>query len=225
MLVTRASHITMPFHHSPWVKLEADDFSAVVSSSSILAHASSGFLAHQAEFALAQDSRHAAVRLDCSSDVAKEVVQLLRLGPSHYAPPSDTRLLRALQHQLDYLGISCACVGSHTVADAQKVLLLPSYFAPAMPSSSSNDSSSNSSRSGGGPLLIYSSGAGGWTLKTAEKVPRLQSLEGVGSYIGSSSVKVAVLRAESIGSGELSALKSIQHLITNSWAMHGEPAC
>ncbi|WIA13248.1 hypothetical protein OEZ85_006838 [Tetradesmus obliquus] len=70
-----------------------------------------------------------------------------------------------------------------------------------MPSSSSDDSSSNSSRSGGGPLLIYSSGAGGWTLKTAEKVPRLQSLEGVGSYIGSRSVRVAVLRAESIGSG------------------------
>jgi hypothetical protein len=190
--------VDMPFSHSAWIKLEADDFAAIVSANSIAAHASYGFLAHQAEFELAQDSRPAAVRLDCSSDVAKEVVQLLRIGPTHYAPPSDQRLLRALQHQLDYLGISCASIGSHRVTDAQEVLLLPAYLTPAI----SNSSSSN--RQPGG-VPIYSSGARGWALKAAAEHQDqcLQSMACAHSedgFFGTSS-KAAVLRAESIGAG------------------------
>jgi hypothetical protein len=197
LLVTHRTPV--PYHNaairSAWVKLEADDYSAVVSANSIAAHASYGFLAHQVEFELAQHSRPAAVRLDCSSDVAKEVVQLLRVGPAHYSPPSDPRVLRALQHQLDYLGISCACVGSHHVTDAQEVLMLPSYLTPAI--------SGNRRLTGG--LPVYSSGAKGWALKAAEQHPWLQSMDSMqdaDGFVGSST-KVAVLRAESTGAGRV----------------------
>jgi hypothetical protein len=39
----------------------------------------------------------------------QEVVSVLRQG-SGYEPPSDQRLLRALQQQLDYLGLAAATV-------------------------------------------------------------------------------------------------------------------
>jgi hypothetical protein len=189
----------MPLYRSAWIKLEADDFAAVVSTSSIAANASYGFLADQVEFELSQEARSAAVRLNCSSDVAKEIVQLLRLGTGLYAPPSDPRLLRALQQQLDYLGISCASVGSHHVPDSQEVLLVPSYLTPAMSSSQQQT----------GALPVYSNGARGWALKAAEQDASLQDMDSRRSSSGSSldgfdgsSMKAAVLRAESTGAGE-----------------------
>jgi hypothetical protein len=188
-----------PLHRSAWIKLEADDFAAVVSTSSIAAHASYGYLADQVEFELSQEARSAAVRLNCSSDVAKEIVQLLRLGPGLYAPPSDPRLLRALQQRLDYLGISCSSVGSHHVPDSQEELLVPSYLTPAM----------SSSKQQIGALPIYSNGARGWALKAAEQDADLQDMassrrsssSSLDGFSGSS-MKAAVLRAASTGAGE-----------------------
>jgi hypothetical protein len=71
-----------------------------------------------------QLARFAAAALHADSDeaVAKEVVALLRQRGS-YSPPSDGRLLRALQHQLDSLGLP----GPQAVA-GQEVLLVPSYL-------------------------------------------------------------------------------------------------
>jgi hypothetical protein len=185
----------MSLDRSAWIKLEADDYAAVVSSSSIAVNASYGFLAGQVESELSQEARSAAVRLDCSSDVAKEIVQLLRLGPAHYTAPSDPRLLRALQHQLDDLGISCSSVGSHHVPDSQEVLQVPAYLTPAM----------SGSKQQSGALPVYSNRARGWALKTAEQDSHLQGMTSSSSSLdgfSGSSMKAAVLRAESTGAGE-----------------------
>jgi hypothetical protein len=71
-----------------------------------------------------QLARFAAAALHAASDeaVAREVVALLRQRGS-YSPPSDGRLLRALQHQLDFLGLP----GPQAVG-GQEMLLVPSYI-------------------------------------------------------------------------------------------------
>lgn len=45
----------------------------------------------------------------------QEVVSVLRQG-SRYEPPSDQRLLRALQQQVDYLGLAAPTVSHGTAA-------------------------------------------------------------------------------------------------------------
>jgi hypothetical protein len=69
-------------------------------------------------------SRFAAAALHAVSceDVAKEVVALLRQRGS-YNPPSDGRRLRALQHQLDFLGLP-----GPAAVNGQEVLLVPGYI-------------------------------------------------------------------------------------------------
>lgn len=87
-----------------YFKLQADGFQAVVATQSVtsLCHENSHLL-QMLNHELGEPDP--AVRLNCSEAVTKEVVEALRLG-SRYLAPSDPRLLNAMQHQLDYLGIS-----------------------------------------------------------------------------------------------------------------------
>ncbi|KAF8067165.1 Klhl23 [Scenedesmus sp. PABB004] len=84
-----------------WLRLCADDWSAVVSVASLRRHQDS-LLAGLADAALA--AGRDALRLDASADVAREVVAVLRLRDS-YRPPADARLAAALRHTLDFLGV------------------------------------------------------------------------------------------------------------------------
>lgn len=84
-----------------WLQLQADDYSATVSLQTLHRHPDS-LLAGLADTALAHGRD--VLRLDMSAEVAREVVAVLRLGES-YTPPADSRLLTALKHTLDYLGL------------------------------------------------------------------------------------------------------------------------
>lgn len=91
-------------------------------SQSTLSAYPGSLLANLVEMELAQPSpMRPCIRLDCCEAVAREVVSLLRQRGS-YTPPSDQRLLRALQHQLDFLGIPMT-----PEARGQEVVLVPSY--------------------------------------------------------------------------------------------------
>lgn len=87
--------------HCQWLQLQADDYSAWVSLHTLRKHPES-LLAGLADTVLSHGSDR--LRLDMSPDVAQEVVSVLRLGEG-YVPPTDHRLVAALQHQLDYLGL------------------------------------------------------------------------------------------------------------------------
>lgn len=87
-----------------YFRLLADGYQAVVATESVTS------LCNE-DSHLLQMLNHAmgdpdpAVHLNCSEAVAKEAVEALRLG-SRYFAPADHRLLNAVQHQLDYLGVS-----------------------------------------------------------------------------------------------------------------------
>lgn len=76
-----------------WLQLQADDYSAWVSLQTLHRHPDS-LLAGVADTALSHGRD--VLRLDMSADVAREVVEVLRLGDS-YQPPADSRLLTALK--------------------------------------------------------------------------------------------------------------------------------
>ena len=91
-----------------WIKLQADDFEAVIPSQSILAYTGS-FIAELARLALANaegSSTVAPIRLDCSAEVLKEVVQYIRESNSLYEFPADARLCFRVRRQLNYLGLN-----------------------------------------------------------------------------------------------------------------------
>jgi hypothetical protein len=63
-----------------------------------------------------------AVRLDTSAAVAAEVVAALRHGPSYMLPAGDRRLLAAVKHQFDFLGVQL-----QPAAGDQQYVVVPSY--------------------------------------------------------------------------------------------------
>jgi phosphosulfolactate phosphohydrolase-like enzyme len=63
-----------------------------------------------------------AVRLDTSRAVAAEVVAALRQGTAYMLPVGDRRLLTAVKHQLDYLGVQL-----QPAAGDQQYLVVPAY--------------------------------------------------------------------------------------------------
>jgi hypothetical protein len=100
-----------------WVTIEADDYRAMVSADKLLAYAGS-HLASLAELAVQQHTSK--IRLDCSADVGREVVNVLRMGDRYLSPKADVRLYIALEHQLDYLGVHLP------KGEAKDVLCIPS---------------------------------------------------------------------------------------------------
>ena len=84
-----------------WIYLEADDYRATLPVDALLLYEGS----HLATMvALAVQCNRGSIRLNCSTDVAREVVSVIRLGDA-YIQPIDPRLLRAVAHQLDFLGV------------------------------------------------------------------------------------------------------------------------
>jgi hypothetical protein len=63
-----------------WIKLEADEFSATVSAKCFQGENASSVLANLVELDKGSGSETPVVRLDCSPEVAKEVVAVLRQG-------------------------------------------------------------------------------------------------------------------------------------------------
>jgi hypothetical protein len=63
-----------------WIKLEADEYSATVSAKCFQGENASSVLANLVELDKGPGSDTPVVRLDCSPEVAKEVVAVLRQG-------------------------------------------------------------------------------------------------------------------------------------------------
>lgn len=88
-----------------YIKLKADGYQAEVDTQSVVSHCSdNSYLLQTMNLVLSNPDP--TVRLNCSEAVAAEVVAALRLG-SHYNAPEDPRLLNAVRHQLDFLGVFC----------------------------------------------------------------------------------------------------------------------
>ena len=84
-----------------WICLEADDYRATLPVDAPLLYEGS----HLATMvAMAVQCNRSSIRLNCSADVAREVVSVVRLADA-YIQPSESRLLRAVAHQLDFLGV------------------------------------------------------------------------------------------------------------------------
>jgi hypothetical protein len=103
-----------------WIVIEADGYQAVVSADKLVAYAGS-HLASLAELAVQQHTSK--IRLDCSADVGREVVNVLRMGDKYLPPKADIRLYSALEHQLDYLGVHLP----KAKASAKDILYIPSF--------------------------------------------------------------------------------------------------
>ena len=91
-----------------WVTLQADNFEAVLPAQDILAYTGS-FIADLARMALGhaeQSSLIAPIRLNCSSEVLKEVVQYIRETNGLYRFPADADLCFRVRRQLNYLGLN-----------------------------------------------------------------------------------------------------------------------
>ena len=71
-----------------WIKLKADEFSATVSAKCFQGENASSVLANLVELNKGSGSDPPFVRLDCSPEVAKEVVAVLRQGSR--CGPSDS---------------------------------------------------------------------------------------------------------------------------------------
>lgn len=74
------------------------------------------------EYALQRNPSSPEVRLDTSAAVAAEVIAALRQGPAYALPAGDRRLLAAVKHQLDYLGLQL-----QPAAGEQHYLVVPTY--------------------------------------------------------------------------------------------------
>jgi hypothetical protein len=103
-----------------WIVVEADEYRAVVSADKLVAYVGS-HLASLAELAVQQHTSK--IRLDCSADVGREVVNVLRMGDKYLPPKADIRLYTALEHQLDYLGVQLPKAN----ASAKEILYIPSF--------------------------------------------------------------------------------------------------
>lgn len=182
-----------------WIKLEADDFSATVSAKCFQGENASSVLANLVELeAKCSGSDPPVVRLDCSPEVAKEVVAVLRQG-SRYVPPAEPRLLRALQQQVDYLGISAPSIPTASSLDSREVLLIPSYWYLGL-----NDELDPNVDVLEAGCLMYSSSSRGWANLTGKADPRPNDVRGqtLHPHSGGGCWLASVLRAESTGAGE-----------------------
>lgn len=148
-----------------WVVIEADEYRAIVSTQSILGgRNAASHLANLVELEAADRADGISIRLDCCAEVGREVVACLR-QTSSYIPPTDVRLLRALQQQLDYIGIWVPAVPAASVWEDQEVILVPSYFCLGV--------NHNQTVDGVEPgMLMYSSSTHGWANLTGRQDPR-----------------------------------------------------
>ncbi len=117
-----------------WVRLVADDFAAVVSRERLAggAHASS-MLRTLVELATAGGDgagEPPTVRLDCSAEVARELVAALRQG-ARYTPPPEPRLARAVADAAAFLGVDAAPALPRGGLEPSEMVLLPSYWCAA----------------------------------------------------------------------------------------------
>jgi hypothetical protein len=106
-----------------WIKLEADEFSATVSAKCFQGENASSVLANLVELDKGSGSDPPLVRLDCSPEVAKEVVAVLRQGSR--CGPSDSSW-NAVSSLLQ-LQLMCATVKmpyKHSAAGGSDALFL-----------------------------------------------------------------------------------------------------
>jgi hypothetical protein len=103
-----------------WIAIKADEYRGMVSVDKLAAYSGS-HLASLAELAVQQHTSK--IRLDCSADVGREVVNVLRIGDRYSPPKTDARLYTALEHQLDYLGVHLP----KAKASAKEILYIPSF--------------------------------------------------------------------------------------------------
>uniref|UniRef100_A0A383VPT2 BACK domain-containing protein n=1 Tax=Tetradesmus obliquus TaxID=3088 RepID=A0A383VPT2_TETOB len=184
-----------------WVTLQADSYEAKVSVATLCAYPDS-CLANMVEMELAScaaDSAatHPCIRLDCCESVAREVVALLRQRDS-YSPPTDARLLRALQQQLDFLGLP-----GPQVVSGQEVVLVPSYRLESMLDGASW---------GRHGMYIYSSSTRGWANIAGDQDCRPAKMQANGKAGSGLVCCASTLRAERTGAGQDLAV-----VVTNSW--------
>lgn len=174
-----------------WVQLSADNFTATVAKSSITSHVES-HLANMLELQLAKGSSE--IRLDCDAATAKEVVSALRQGAS-YVAPSDARLLAAVKHQLDFLGIP--------MQRGQGAAGLEVVWVPCYHTAIDDQSQMQNDRDCKPGLLMYSTSARGWANLVGTQDPRpmgcVEDFSGVHPYCGD--YASAVLRTEDTGAG------------------------
>eukprot|EP00775_Hariotina_reticulata_P002488 gene2488-2791_t len=73
-----------------------------------------------------QATANPSIRLDCEPEVAKELVAIVRHGSSYEPPADNPRLLKALQHQLDYyLGIPVPGMPAASSKHSQEYIVVP----------------------------------------------------------------------------------------------------
>lgn len=150
-----------------WVTIEADEYQSVVNTRNILSGRNAvSHLANLIELEAANGAGTTRIRLDCSAEVGREVVACLRQGGS-YSPPADPRLLRAVQQQVDYLGISAPTMPNSAALQGREVVLVPSYWYLGL----NYDMNPHVDSLEPG-LLMYSSGTRGWANMTGRQDPR-----------------------------------------------------
>ncbi|KAF6261254.1 hypothetical protein COO60DRAFT_1699945 [Scenedesmus sp. NREL 46B-D3] len=116
-----------------------------------------------------------------------------------YVPPNEPRLLRALQQQVDYLGISAPSIPAASSLDSREVVLIPSYWYLGL----NNELDPNVDMLEAG-CLMYSSSSRGWANLTGKGDPRPYDVRGetLHPHSGGGCWLASVLRAESTGAGE-----------------------
>ena len=101
-----------------WVRLEADGSVADLRLQRILAYPDS-FIADMARQALedadAEGSSLVSIRLDCSSEVLREVVEYIRASDGLYEFPEDAKLRARVRIQLDFLGLNQSSSAQETL--------------------------------------------------------------------------------------------------------------
>ena len=145
--------------------VQADsNFQAQVPLDSLLAYEDS-CLSSLVEMAVREN--RTSIRLNCSAEVAHEVVEVIRLGDS-YLRPTNPRLLGSLTHQLDYLGIRLP--GADPPENT--MLYIPSFKGAY---STDEEADPNTTFRRDNPLLTYCNAGGlsGWasSLKDGENWP------------------------------------------------------
>lgn len=199
MQVERAEPAPRP----AWVKIQGDDYEATVSLRTFAACPSS-LLAGMVELELEKAAAGRApeqpptVRLDCSAEVAKEVVAVLRQGRQYEPPTDQPRLLKALQVQLDYLGVPAPSVPLTGPLHRQEVVVVPSYWYMGL----NYELNPNIQPQQAG-LLMYSASTRGWANRTGSQDPRPSELRGdMHPHSGGGCWLASVLKAEATGAGE-----------------------
>ncbi|KAF8058032.1 Beta-scruin [Scenedesmus sp. PABB004] len=186
-----------------WFRLAADEFVATLSTACLASQPQSCALATLVELARAQQrapdggAQPPTVRLDCAGEVARELAAVLRLGAAYVLPPCP-RLLRAVQQQVDFLGLTAPSLPSAAALAPREVVLVPGYWHIGL--NAALDPHAEPSEAG---LLMYSGAARGWANLTGRADARPAELRGVAHpHSGGGCWLAATLRAEATGAGE-----------------------